>query len=276
MISLYFGLPGQGKTTILAKHALEYIKQKRYKNVYSNIPLSISGVTFIDNDCIGQYDLSDCVLLIDEGTLFADSRDFKSFGADKVYYFMMHRHFNCDIEIFVQQWDALDRKIRCITDRVYYVYKRGLLSRWVTRYYQIPYGIIIPDGKSDSQKLGEIIQGYCKPHWLVRLFAPRVWRFKYYKYFDSWEHKTLPSLPSRYKPFVSDDASASDDLSIKQKILGKVAALYGKAKKIRGADKDTDIQSSVVCGEFGTHEDSGDDTDGISGELPRNLAHFER
>lgn len=204
-ISLYFGLPGQGKTSILAKHALDAVKSKKYINVYSNIPLKIEGVTFIDNDCIGKYDLSDCLLLIDEGTLFADSRDFKSFSGDKVYYFMMHRHYNADIEIFVQQWDALDRKIRCITDRVYYVYKRGLLSHWVTRYYRIPYGIIIPDGKSDSQKLGEIIQGYAKPPWIVRLFAPRVWRPRLYKYFDSWEHKDTPALPSRYKPYRKQD-----------------------------------------------------------------------
>lgn len=203
MISLYFGLPGQGKTSILVQHALRAArdKKKRYKHIYCNIPLKIEGVTFIDNSCIGKYDLSDCLLLIDEGTLFADSRDFKGFSADKVYYFMMHRHFCADIEIFVQQWDALDRKIRCITDRVYYVYKKGLLSRWITRFYRIPYGIIIPDGKSDSQKLGEIIQGYAKPHWLIRLFAPRVWRPTLYKYFDSWEHKELPELPERYQTY---------------------------------------------------------------------------
>lgn len=206
-ISLFFGLPGQGKTSILVDHALRAVKAKkrRYKHIYSNIPLKIEGVTFIDNSCIGKFDLSDCLLLIDEGTLFADSRDFKSFSGDKVYYFMMHRHFNCDIEIFVQQWDALDRKIRCITDRVFYVYKKGLLSHWITRYYRIPYGIIIPDGKSDSEKLGEIIQGYAKPHWLIRLFAPRVWRPRLYKYFDSWEHKDLPPLPDRYKPYSKQD-----------------------------------------------------------------------
>lgn len=211
MISLYFGLPGQGKTTILAAHALKYVKSKKYAHVYSNIPLKIPGVIFIDNECIGKFDLSDGVILIDEGTLFADSRDFKSFGSDKVYYFMMHRHFNVDIEIYVQQWDALDRKIRCITDRVYYVYKKGIPGKWITRYYQVPYGIIIPDAKSDSAKLGEIVQGYCKPHWLVRLFAPRFWRPRYYRYFDSWEHKELPELPERYKPYIEHLKGGQED-----------------------------------------------------------------
>ena len=222
MISLYFGLPGQGKTTILAMLALQASKDKRYKHVYSNIPLRIEGVTYIDNKCIGKYDLSDCLILIDEGTIFADSRDFKSFGADKIYYFMLHRHFNSDICIFVQQWDALDRKIRCITDRVFLVKKGGLLGHWITRYWRIPYDIIIPDRKSSSQKLGEIIQGYANPHWLVRLFAPRVWRPKYYKYFDSWQHDELPALPERYKPYhkiveleaVPDDETGDDSVEV--------------------------------------------------------------
>lgn len=201
MISLYFGLPGQGKTSILAAHALAATKDKRYKYVYSNVPLRIPGVTFIQNDCIGTYSLEDALILIDEGTIFADSRDFKSFGSDKVYYFMLHRHFNVNIEIFVQQWDALDRKIRCITDRVYYVYKRGLLGFWFTKFYRIPYGIIIPDAKSESQKLGEIVQGYCKPPWYIRLFAKRIFRPKYYNFFDSWDHKTLPKLPPIYQAY---------------------------------------------------------------------------
>lgn len=204
MISLYFGLPGQGKTSILAAHAYEYVKKKRYKNVYSNIPLKISGVTYIDNLCIGQFSLENGVILIDEGTLFADSRDFKSFGSDKVYYFMMHRHFKVDIEIYVQQWDALDRKIRCITDKVYYVYKRFPSGLWYSKYYRIPYGIIIPDAKSESSKLGEIVQGYCKPPFLVRLFAKRVYRPRYYQYFDSWEHKELPRLPDRWQPYTGE------------------------------------------------------------------------
>lgn len=57
----------------------------------------------------------------------------------------------------------------------------------------IPYGIIIPDPKKDdSEKLGEIIQGYCKPNIFVRMFQPRLRRKKYYKYFDSWARPELP------------------------------------------------------------------------------------
>lgn len=238
MISLYFGLPGQGKTTILAKHAYLYAKGKRYNHVYSNIPLAINGVTFINNNCVGTYDISDGVLLIDEGTLFADSRDFKNFGADRVYYFMMHRHYNIDIEIFVQQWDALDRKIRCITDRVYYVYKSGIFSRLIfTKYYRIPYGIIIPDPKKDNQHLGEIIQGYCRPPWFIRLFASRVFRPRWYKYFDSWDRKDLPPLPPRYITYKGD---MTNEKSFSVGNVIKVSSDFVK-------NKITAFQNAFIC-----------------------------
>lgn len=202
-VSLYFGLPGAGKTTLMAHKALKGVKSKRYKNVYGNVHMSINGYTYIDNDCIGKYDLSDCLLLIDEATLFADSRRYKDFSMEKLEYFLEHRHYNADILLFTQQWDGVDRKIRVITDRVYYVFKGFLFGHWWSTYYRIPYGIIIPDAnkKNSGEKLGEIIQGYCKPNIIVRLFAPKLFRPKYYKYFDSWERRKLKELPSKYRAY---------------------------------------------------------------------------
>lgn len=199
-ISLYFGLPGCGKTTLMAKIACDSIKSGRYKHVYCNVHNTIPGVTYIDNEVIGYCDLSDSMLLIDEATLFADSRDHKSFSKERISFFLLMRHYSIDCCLFTQQWNALDLKIRVITDRVYYVYKTPLIGHWFTRYYRIPYGIIIPDPKkSDSQKLGEIIQGYSKPSFLVRIFSPRVYRPRYYKYFDSFEAPALRPLPPIYK-----------------------------------------------------------------------------
>ncbi len=201
-VSLYFGLPGCGKTTFLAYLAYKALRSGKYNFVYSNVRLALPGVTLIENDCIGKYELRDCLLLIDEATLFADSRGWKDFSAGRLEYFLEHRHRCADIVLFTQQWDGVDRKIRVITDRVYYVYKGLILGRWVSSCYRIPYGIIIPDAKKNgSDRLGEIIQGYRKPPLFVRMFATRIWRPKYYKYFDSWELDSLPSLPTRYQPF---------------------------------------------------------------------------
>lgn len=204
-VSLYFGLPGSGKTTLLCYHAINGLKSGRYNHIYSNVRVSVPGVTYIDNECIGQCHLENCLLLIDEATLFADSRDHKNFSKDKIEYFLLHRHYNCDVILYTQQWDGVDRKIRVITDRVYYVHKSFLTGWFLTKYYRIPYGIIIPDPKKgSSEKLGEIIQGYSKPNIFVRLFkTTRIFRPKYYQYFDSWQHKKLKDLPPEYSPFIS-------------------------------------------------------------------------
>ena len=202
-VSLYFGLPGCGKTTLMTALAIKGVKSKKYKNVYCNVRIKVDGVTYINNECIGKYNLCDGLLLIDEATLFADSRDFKNFDKDRLQYFLEHRHYNVDICLFTQQWDGVDRKIRVITDRVYYVYKGLFLGKWITSFYRIPYGIIIPDGKKKEggEKLGEIVQGYCKPNILVRLLSPKLFRPLYYRYFDSWERPYLPKLPSTYVPY---------------------------------------------------------------------------
>lgn len=195
MISLYFGLPGCGKTTLLTKFALKEVKKKNI-NVYCNIDIKVNGVIRVYNHEIGKYDISYGTLLIDEGTLFSDCRNYKSFSNELVEFFLTHRHDHLNIIIFTQGWDTLDKRIRIITDRVYYVYKPFPLGIVMTRYYRIPYGIIIPDPKKeDSEKLGEIIQGYCKPGFFRRLFSGYCYRPKYYKYFDSWERKERPPLP---------------------------------------------------------------------------------
>lgn len=201
MISLYFGLPGCGKTTMLSRFAVKYSK-KGFK-VYGNIPLAVPGYVRIDNSCIGKYMLEDCIILIDEGTLFANSRSYKTFSDSLTSFFLLHRHYRADIIIFTQQWDGLDKRIRVITDRVYYVYKSFFTGKWITKYYRIPYGIIIPDPKkSDSEKLGDIVQGYCKPGLFKRIFqGGRCFRPKYYRYFNSWDAPALPPLPSEYAEY---------------------------------------------------------------------------
>lgn len=259
-VSLYFGLPGAGKTTMMVYLALKGIKSQRYRYIYCNVHIAVPGVTYIDNECIGKYDLSDCLILVDEATLFADSRDFKNFGKDKLTYFLEHRHFNADIILFTQQWDGVDRKIRVITDRVYYVYKGKILGRWFTRCYPIPYGIIIPDPKKDSsEKLGEIVQGYAKPNVLVRLFSPWLYRPSYYKYFDSWERPTLPSLPSRYnvtpvpekkkknlfskgRPPAQADSTTSSSLKL---FGGKILRIFSTKKALDGQKKTDQLPEST-------------------------------
>lgn len=204
MVSLYFGLPGCGKTTLMTKFALRFTKGKKYKNVYGNVHLSVPGYTYIDNDCIGKYELVDGVLLIDEGVLFACNRNYKNFDMRLTQFFMEHRHDCLDIYIFSQSCEMLDKQIRSVTDRVYYIYKPFLIGKFITKYYKIPYGVDFPDSK-EGQKYGDIIQGYCRPTFLQRFFCSyRLIRPLYYKYFDSWVRTEREPLPDIYQPYRAE------------------------------------------------------------------------
>lgn len=200
-ISLFFGLPGSGKTTMLARRAyktsLQIKKGKSpYKHILCNIPLNVPYVRQIKFDDLGRYMYKDALILIDEASLEVDARNYKNFPEHTKRFILLHRHYNVDIVFYNQRWDGMDLYIRTITDRVFYVYKLPLIGHWFSKFYKIPYGIIIPsDKKSDGQKLGEIIQGYCKPHFLIRLFSPLVFRPKYYKMFDSFSVDPLPPPP---------------------------------------------------------------------------------
>lgn len=200
MVTLYFGLPGCGKTTLLSKLAKKALKGKKYKNVYCNIHLNMDGLIYIEKDDLGKYQIENGLILFDEATLAFDSRAYKDFSNRLLSFFMLHRHYNVDIVLFSQGWDTTDKRIRQITDNVFYVYKTILTRNFITKYYRIPYGIIIPDKKKgNGEHLGEIIQGYCKPSLLQRIFSHRLYRPLYYKYFDSWDAPILPRLPKNRK-----------------------------------------------------------------------------
>lgn len=197
MVKLFFGLPGSGKTTFLAYEALKAIKGKKYENVYCNTDLKIPGIQRINKDDLMRYDLHDGLCLIDEAALEFNSRKFKQFTDNMLVFFRTHRHSNLDCYLYSQGWDDIDRSIRIICDRCYYIHKSWLTGWKYSKYYRIPYGLIIPDGKKSNggEKLGEIIQGYSKPSILLRIFCKRINRKRYYRYFDSFDRPELPPLP---------------------------------------------------------------------------------
>lgn len=204
MISFYFGLPGSGKTTLLAADAFAESKRisrgkSKYKAIYSNVELFIPHTFVIDFDMLGRYLFENCLILIDEASVFCDNRDWKNFGKEKIAFFMLHRHYDVDVKFYSQSYNGYDSKLRSITQNVYYI-TRGLILP-ITKCMRIPYGILIPDRKDNAgAKFGDIVEGYCKPPFFVRLFARRVWRPKYYKYFDS---KTRPLRLMKLPPQLS-------------------------------------------------------------------------
>lgn len=206
MVKLYFGLPGCGKTTLIAKLAYdECVRIKKgkskYKHVYTNCLIHFDSdldehITIIENTDVGKYNLDYGLILIDEGSIFADNRDYKTFPKYQLSYFMLHRHHFNDIHIFSQSYNGVDKKIRTVCDRVYRVQKS--LFWWRTVYYQIPYGLAIPKkGNDQATKYGDITEGYFCPTFMQRLFSPSFSRKKYYSFFDSFQRPALPDLPDR-------------------------------------------------------------------------------
>lgn len=189
MITCFFGLPGCGKSTLLAKLAYKELKRikkgkSKYVRVLSNY--FIRGCSVLDFDMLGKYDMSNSLILIDEISLDADSRDFKSFSKPLKQFFILHRHYGCDIIYATQQYDGVDRKIRELTQNLYYMKKAGPLT-YATAIYrkititedsEIKMGYVLP-------KLIKIISNI--RHTMIFCFRPR-----YYKLFDSFDAPVLP------------------------------------------------------------------------------------
>lgn len=199
-VTRYFGLPGCGKTTALTAIAVQAIASGKYRHVYGNVQLNIPGYTYIPFECFGVFELVDCLLLIDEATVECGDRDYKNFSKEKLARFMTHRHDNMDIILFSQEADGMDKKIRSITDRMYYIKKPLLLGKWFSTIVRVPYKVIWPSAENNGgENAGKILMGYVKPGILHWIFAKRLYRPKYYEYFNSWERTPLPALPSEYK-----------------------------------------------------------------------------
>lgn len=194
MITCFFGLPGAGKSSMLAKIA--YDEQKRmatgkspYKRILANY--YIEGCEEINFSDLGVYDTSESLILLDEITLDADSRDFKTFSKQLKEFFILHRHYHCDVVYATQAFDAVDKKIRDLTHNLFYLKKAGQLT-YATAIYR----------KITITEDSDIKMGYEIPSIIKILIDMKhnmrfCWRPRYYWMFNSFDAKRLPR--KRYK-----------------------------------------------------------------------------
>lgn len=199
MITGYFGLPGCGKSTFLAKMAQQYISKGYRVFVLDTAP--VDGCYLISWDDIGQYDMSNSVILLDEISLFADNRDYKNFSHRLKQFFILHRHYHCDIVWFTQQYDGVDRKIRELTTCLYYVRAAGMFSYAV----RIDRFIFVQKEQKDI-KVGFKITGFFRALFAFLNGSVKLcFRPRYYKYFDSFDAPVLPQ--KEFSVFTVSDAS---------------------------------------------------------------------
>lgn len=186
MIKAYFGVPGVGKSTILAK---EYKKNKRkYDHIYS-INLQLKGVEMITKEDLEKYKFKNTLILWDEITMDADNRAFKTFSKELRDFVLLHRHLGCDIIYVTQNFENVDKKIRDLTVELWYMSKSVVpfFSAFTTSkriYRQI----------NINENTSELTLGYRFCNFIESIFVSNFkicFRRRYYKYFDTHDELSL-------------------------------------------------------------------------------------
>lgn len=195
MVRTYFGLPGSGKTTEIARIAHKVSKmidkgKCKYSIIVGNVALKgIPHYYKIDFKTIGRIGYPGALILIDESSIEVDSRNWGTTNKAFIEYLLLHRHWQNDMYFFTQIWNRVDKTIRDITEECVLLHKGKIFRGW-TRETVIHYGIMIPQVGQDRP--GEIIMGYLQPTKISQIFERRFWRRPYYKYFDTLDRPDLP------------------------------------------------------------------------------------
>lgn len=186
MIKCYFGVPGVGKSTILAK---EYKKNKRkYDHIYT-INLQLRGVEMITKEALEKYKFKNTLILWDEITIDADNRSYKSFSNELRDFILLHRHLGCDIIYVTQNFENVDKKVRDLTVELWYMSKSVVpFLRAFTSCKRIYRQININENTS------ELTLGYRFCNFIESIFVSNsklCFRRRYYKYFNTHDELSL-------------------------------------------------------------------------------------
>ena len=113
-----YGLPGTGKTTVMTAAATASLSGKRFLGippkcrVFSNVP--IPGTYELTIDMIGECDLSNSLLLIDEACQWFDSRAWRVLSKRVSNFFQTIRHEHTSVIMFYQCFNDVDTRFRSL------------------------------------------------------------------------------------------------------------------------------------------------------------------
>lgn len=173
-INIYFGSPGCGKTT----HAAYIVRKcKRRKiPVFSNVPIK-GAYLYNPQVDLGVYDISDCVVIIDEASIEFNSRYYKDMSKGIIYFLKMFRHFHIRaIYVYSQAADDMDITLRRLCKNYYMIKKIG--------YWSFIHRIKIKE---------DVVDGQLVSIYKYAIGLPKViFRPLYYRMFDSWSRIELP------------------------------------------------------------------------------------
>lgn len=187
-----FGLPGTGKTTLLTAIAIKALKKGMYEGesierVYTNFAVNYPGIYRLDWSKLGYQQHENCLILIDEISIYCDNRNWKeNLKKEQLMFWKLYRHYRCQIIYCSQSYNDCDKKIRDLTDE----------------FYQIT---ALPFGLSRLQKISRemIIDKTIQEGYNLRGLGRIYFRPRYYKYFDSYSAPQLK--PNTSKTWIQSE-----------------------------------------------------------------------
>ena len=212
-ITCFFAPPGSGKSCVLSlicdRENKKINKGKSpYKQVFTNF--ACKGGYQISLYDFERYYIHDSLILLDEVTMEADSRDWKRISKEFINFVVTHRHLNNDIICAVQDFTRLEKTLRENVTRLYFLERSPLpfFNRW-TRCKQIFRELSINEMSS------ELTLGYRFSTWVDRTCRKSMYRRFYlpkaYGLFDSFDPYGLDKRPEKdLLPWYPDPAPSSD------------------------------------------------------------------
>lgn len=161
MITVYFGSPGSGKTTMAVRDILK--QQKRYNFTFANFGCKCADFDDVSLDGLGEWTFpKGSYIAIDEAGIEYNNRKFKSLSQDTIKWFKLHRHYCCDISVWSQSWEDMDVTLRRLSDRLYYIKKMGPFTMIRRVYKRV----------TVNKETEQIIDGYKMVHMLYLILKP--------------------------------------------------------------------------------------------------------
>ena len=175
-ITVYFGVPGSGKTTLAALFTKKALKNNH--TVFSNVPI-VGSYSYVPFDDLGVNQIEDCLLLLDEASLEFNNRNFKTFPKSCIEFFKLHRHYGVAVDVFSQSYEDMDITIRRLATK-FIVVRKSILPYFIsTRSAKA----VIDINEEDKQFIsGYTWQPFSRRWW----FMPPAW-----KLFDSYDAPKL-------------------------------------------------------------------------------------
>lgn len=184
-LTMYFGKKGSGKTTVMAKLAVKYMKKgiPVYANFY------IPGAYQFNPEQLGLVDLPrNIVIMIDEVGIIWNNRNFKNFSGTLREYFKLQRHYGHTIIMCSQSWDV-DKTLRLLCDYLFLVechFNIFSVAKRITRRFAVV-NTESKHGTADGES--RIVDDLLIQPWWLWPFGSRVVTFipHWIKYFNSFD-----------------------------------------------------------------------------------------